>query len=66
MADTTEVKVRIPQELHDRFQRQVPIYGAMAWMMRTTIEEMCDLLEGQPSIRETVIASVQRAARGGS
>jgi len=65
MAESVEVKVRIPAELHDRFQRIVPIYGAMAWMMRTTIEEFCEHMEGLPSLREQVIASVQRATRSG-
>lgn len=63
MAEMTEVKVRIPQELHDRFQQQLPVYGAMAWVMRTTIEEFCTFLENQPALREGVISAVQRAAR---
>lgn len=58
-----EIKVKIPRELYDRFQRVLPIYGAFAWTMRSAIEAMCDQLESQPTLQEQVVAAIQRATR---
>ena len=62
-AETIEIKARIPVELHERFVRALPVYGALAWTMRTVLDEFCTSLEASDSLREHVLNSIKAATR---
>lgn len=60
-----EVKTRIPTDLHERFIRVMPIYGSLGFVIRTTLEEFCELAESQPSVADNVAAAVRQASLKG-
>ncbi len=61
--DTVEIKAKIPAELHARFARALPMYGAIPWLVRTAMEETCEVLEEQPALRDSVAEAIKRGIR---
>lgn len=63
MSTTESPKVsfagNIPQELYDRFQALLPMYGAATWVINNLLTNFVEQLEANPSLRDSIEESVK-------